>query len=332
MADTALRYLEMLQLIPRFPHAINTAELKDKLTELGYEINVRSIQRDLEKLSVSFPLIADESVRPYRWSFDAGASARMLPTLDMSTAITFELARAYLSPILPNRVMQHLEPHFREAHAVLKRNGNPLAHWPEKIRLISRGLGNNRPDIDAEVLEIVTQALLDEHQCRMTYCARNWKQPENITVHPLGLVFRDPNTYLIATIDGREGVRQLVMHRVSSVQALPDRINKPQGFELHGFIDSGAMHVLRTQESVDLLLRCDKPVLSHLLETPLAENQQVVNETETNFEVRVKLADSQDLRWWLLAQSAHLDILKPKWLRNEISERLNSAWYRHASI
>lgn len=329
MSDTTLRYLEMLQLVPRYPQSISTGELQQKLAEQGFDINVRSIQRDLEKLSLRFPLIADESSRPFRWSFDAGASARMLPTLDMSTAITLELARAYLSPILPNRVMQHLEPHFREAHAVLKRNGNPLAHWPEKIRLISRGLGNNRPDIDAEVLEIVTQALLDEHQCRITYCARNWKQPEDITVHPLGLVFRDPNTYLIATIDGREGVRQLVMHRVSRAQALPDRIDKPGRFDLDGFIESGAMHVLRSQQSVDLQLRCDKPVLLHLLETPLAENQQVVNETETNFEVKVKLADSQDLRWWLLAQSPHIDIIEPAWLRQDISDTLTKALGRH---
>lgn len=329
MSDTTLRYLEMLQLVPRYPQSISTGELQQKLAEQGFDINVRSIQRDLEKLSLRFPLIADESSRPFRWSFDAGASARMLPTLDMSTAITLELARAYLSPILPNRVMQHLEPHFREAHAVLKRNGNPLAHWPEKIRLISRGLGNNRPDIDAEVLEIVTQALLDEHQCRITYCARNWKQPEDITVHPLGLVFRDPNTYLIATIDGRDGVRQLVMHRVSRAQALPDRIDKPDGFDLDGFIDSGAMHVLRSQQSVDLHLRCDKPVLLHLLETPLAENQQVLNETETDFEVKVKLADSQDLRWWLLAQSPHIDIIEPAWLRQDISDTLTKALGRH---
>lgn len=329
MSDTTLRYLEMLQLVPRYPQSISTGELQQKLAEQGFDINMRSIQRDLEKLSLRFPLIADESTRPFRWSFDAGASARMLPTLDMSTAITLELARAYLSPVLPSKVMAHLEPHFKEAHAVLKRNGNPLAHWPEKIRLISRGLGTNRPDIDAEVLEVLTQSLLDENQCRITYCARNWKQPEDITVHPLGLVFRDPNTYLIATINGREGIRQLVMHRMSSAQPLPDRIIKPEGFDLDAFIDSGAMHVLRSQNQIELHLRCDKPVLSHLLETQLVDNQQVVNESDTDFELKLTLADSQDLRWWLLAQSPHLDIIEPEWLKQELSDTLKVALKRH---
>lgn len=329
MADTALRYLEMLQLIPRYPHSINTAELKDKLAELGYDINLRSIQRDLEKLSVSFPLISDESVRPYRWSFDAGASAKMLPTLDMSTALTFELAHAYLTPILPPKVLAHLEPHFREARAILSRNGNPLAHWPEKIRLISRGLIGARPDLKAEVLEKVTQALLDEQQCLISYQARNWKEPQQITIHPLGLVARDPNTYLIATIEGREGVRQLAMHRISEVSLLPERIISPEDFSLDNFIDSGAMHVLSSSRPVELHLRCDKPALLQLLESPLSENQKISNVTDDNFEVQVTVPDSQDLRWWLLAQSRHLDILEPVWLRQELSDTLKKAIDRH---
>ena len=329
MADTALRYLEMLQLIPRYPHAINTAELKDRLAELGYDINVRSIQRDLEKLSVSFPLISDESVRPYRWSFDAGASATMLPTLDMSTALTFELAHAYLTPILPPKVLAHLEPHFKEARAILTRNGNPLSHWPEKIRLISRGLIGARPDIKAEVLEKLTQALLDEHQCSITYQARNWKKPEEITIHPLGMVSRDPNTYLIATIDGREGVRQLAMHRISDVSLLSEKTISSKDFSLDSFIDSGAMHVLSSEQPVELHLRCDKPALLQLVESPLSENQKISNVTDDNFEVQVTVPDSQDLRWWLLAQSPHLDIVEPVWLRLELSDTLKKAINRH---
>lgn len=50
MSDTTLRYLEMLQLVPRYPQSISTGELQQKLAEQGFDINVRSIQRDLEKL------------------------------------------------------------------------------------------------------------------------------------------------------------------------------------------------------------------------------------------------------------------------------------------
>ncbi|WP_441809107.1 hypothetical protein [Marinobacter sp.] len=30
------------------------------------------------------------------------------------------------------------------------------------------------------------------------------------------------------------------------------------------------------------------------------------------------VGDTQDLRWWLVAQATNCDILEPQWLRNEI--------------
>lgn len=72
--DTLQRLLVTLQLIPRHPGRIATPTLQEKLAERGFEIDLRSLQRDLkEKLSVHFPLICDETARPYRWSFSSAA-------------------------------------------------------------------------------------------------------------------------------------------------------------------------------------------------------------------------------------------------------------------
>lgn len=330
MADTAIRYISMLQLIPRHPRSISTTALQTALADQGFDINVRSVQRDLEKLSAFFPLLADESVKPFAWSFDAQAAAQIFPMLDMPAAVTFELARAYLNPVLPPKVLANLAPHFREAQAVLKRNGSALSHWPEKIRVISRGLESQRPELVAEVLEIVTQALLDEHKCSIDYFGRRWDAVENITVHPLGLVFRDPNTYLIATIDGREHVRQLALHRMKAVVSLPEKIEKPEEFDLDEFINRGEMHILHSSEPIKLKLRCDKPQLSHLIDSPLGQDQIIDNDIEETFELSVTLADSKDLRWWLLAQAAHIDIVAPQTLREEINAELEKALQRNS--
>ncbi len=42
------------------------------------------------------------------------------------------------------------------------------------------GLGGQRPAIDADVPETVTEALLREYKCKLTYQARNWPEPEEI--------------------------------------------------------------------------------------------------------------------------------------------------------
>jgi predicted DNA-binding transcriptional regulator YafY len=135
--------------------------------------------------------------------------------------------------------------------------------------VINRGLGGRRPAIDADVLETVTEALLREYQCKLTYQARNWPEPEEITVHPFGLIFRDPNVYLIGTIEGREGIRQLVLHRATTGELVEQPVERTEDFDLDLYIHSGAMGILKSKEPVFLRLRCDKPALNHLIEAPL---------------------------------------------------------------
>lgn len=322
MSNTAVRYLTMLRMVPRFPKSITTTELAERLDDHGFTVTMRSIQRDLEKLSIDFPLLVDEDTRPFRWSFQRDATIDIIPALDLPAALTFELARAYLSPMLPPRALSHLKPHFDEAHRTLLRERNPLGQWPNRVRVINRGLGGKRPDIDADVLETVTEALLREYQCQLTYQARNWPEPETIRVHPFGLIFRDPNVYLIGTIEGREGIRQLVLHRASAGELVEESVERPDDFDLDLYIYSGAMGMLKSKKPVFLELRCDKPALNHLIEAPLGFDQITREIDDQTFEITVTVGDTQDLRWWLTAQAVHCDILGPEWLRDEIETTL----------
>lgn len=328
MSNTAVRYLTMLRMVPRHPKAITTSELATRLEDHGFKVTMRSIQRDLEKLSADFPLIVDEDSRPYRWSFDRNATIDIIPALDLPAALTFELARAYLSPMLPPRALSHLNPHFDEAHRTLLREKNPLGRWPDRIRVINRGLSGKRPVIDADVLETVTEALLRDYQCRLKYQARNWPEPENIVVHPFGLIFRDPNVYLIGTIEGREGVRQLVLHRANAGELVEKPVERPEDFDLDFYIHSGAMGILHSTKPIYLKLRCDKPALNHLIESPLGFDQTTVDIDDKAFDIAVTVGDTQDLRWWLTAQAEHCDILEPDWLREEISSTLQKGLSR----
>ncbi|WP_417529532.1 helix-turn-helix transcriptional regulator [Marinobacter lipolyticus] len=328
MSNTAVRYLTMLRMVPRFPKSITTTELAERLEDHGFSVTMRSIQRDLEKLSTDFPLLVDENKRPFQWSFDREAAMDIIPALDLPAALTFELARAYLSPMLPPRALSHLKPHFDEAHRTLLREKNPLGQWPSRVRVINRGLGGQRPGINADVLETVTEALLREYQCKLTYQARNWPQPEDIVVHPFGLIFRDPNVYLIGTIEGREGIRQLVLHRATTGELVEELVERPDDFDLDLYIRSGAMGILRSDEPVFLRLRCDKPVLNHLIESPLGFDQLTHDIDDNTFEILVTVGDTQDLRWWLTAQAMHCDILEPEWLRQDIEETLEQGLKR----
>lgn len=59
--DTLLRQWEMLRLIPSSSQGVSTTQLASRLKDRGYPVTIRTIQRDLEKLSTHFPLMSDEA-------------------------------------------------------------------------------------------------------------------------------------------------------------------------------------------------------------------------------------------------------------------------------
>ncbi|WP_339878568.1 WYL domain-containing protein [Pseudidiomarina gelatinasegens] len=80
--QSVLRYLMMLQHVPRQPHKIDAKTLQQRLSEKGVEISVRTIQRNLNELSEVFPLTTDERSKPYGWSIAQGAP--QLPFLNLA--------------------------------------------------------------------------------------------------------------------------------------------------------------------------------------------------------------------------------------------------------
>jgi hypothetical protein len=68
----------MLRLIPRAPRKISRAGIETALRDEGFEINRRTIQRDLQHLAGVFPLIVDDQHVPYGWSW---ARALVKPAL-----------------------------------------------------------------------------------------------------------------------------------------------------------------------------------------------------------------------------------------------------------
>ena len=332
MSDTTIRYLTMLRMIPRYPRVTTANLLQQGLADHGFQINLRSVQRDLDKLSGWFPLVANEDTSPFEWAYDATATSNMIPALDLPAALTIELARAYLTPVLPQRALDHLKPHFEEARQTLDQQRHPMGRWPDRVRVINRGLITRPPEVNGSVLETVSEALLRGCQCSLWYRARHWEEHQWIQVHPYGLIMRDPNIYLVCWMEDRKEIRQLVLHRANDAQLSEEPAAGVKDFDLDHYIHSGAMGQLLSREPLQLQLRCDRPMLSHLEESPLGIDQITEDVSDDQFNLTVTVGDTQDLRWWLVAQAGHLDILGPDWLREAVQQELQDAAARQASL
>ena len=78
---TLYRQWTMLRLIPRHPRKISATDLTERLNELGYAINKRTVERDLKMFEELFGLVVDDRSRPYGCLADSSQDAGAIQPL-----------------------------------------------------------------------------------------------------------------------------------------------------------------------------------------------------------------------------------------------------------
>ena len=118
--DTTLRNLATLAAIPRYPHRKTTRQIREELVALNsdFEVDVRSVQRDLERLSGLFPITSETEGRANCWYWIDRNALTQIPSMSGPTAFALKLASEYLKPLMPPSVLRQLEAYFRHADTV----------------------------------------------------------------------------------------------------------------------------------------------------------------------------------------------------------------------
>lgn len=318
--DTLFRYLAMLQLIPRSPGRISTPVLLEKLSERGFSIDARSLQRDLrDKLAAHFPLGCDDSEKPYRWYLDRDFHCN-LPALDVPSALTLVLAEEYLKGLLPPVVIGQLSPQFRDARKLLddlERNG--LSHWARKVRAIPNGKALIPAPLSEATWQTVSEALLSKRAIDVTYLSRSAEEKKQFTLHPQGLVSRHSVTYLLASVNDYTDVRQFALHRIEEARLSQADWHNAGDFNLDDYIAAGAFGYLQSKTPVTLVANVAPQVAWLLSETPLAEEQSLTPLPDSDWQrLEAEVPDDQQTLWWLMGMGANLEVIEPDAWRSEI--------------
>ncbi|MEX0430344.1 helix-turn-helix transcriptional regulator [Spiribacter insolitus] len=326
MTDTLLRQWVMLRQIPRYPRKVTVRALRTQLLEQGYAVTERTIQRDLLRLSGAlFGLLLDDRSRPHGWSWDRDAAQLDIPGMEPQTALAFKLAEHFSGQLMAPATLNALAPYFQRAGAVLAEMDSPVSAWPEKIQTVTRGQTLIAPAIDPIILETVYDALFNDRQFRARYHRRYDDSVHDYVIHPLGIVFRDGVVYLICRRYGREGIAQMALHRMQSAEPLDAPAERPADFDLQRYIEDGGLDFRMGRQPLRLELMLDPATAVHLAETPLSDDQQMTESVDGRMQLRASVADTAQVRWWLLGLGDQVEVIAPETLRDEIAERLNRA-------
>ncbi len=326
MSETLLRQLIMLRRIPRHPRKITVRELVEHLDNHGYKISERTIQRDLLTLSGRmFGLLLDDRSKPHGWCWDQDAAPLDIPGIEPQAALAFKLAEHLGGRLMAPSTVAALQPYFRQAEQVLSDHSSPVSAWPHKIHTVTRGQTLIPPVIDPDILACIYDGLFNDHQISARYQRRYDGQTRDYVISPLGIVFRDGVVYLVCQRNQKDEVVHLAMHRFLSAEPLDAPVVRPVDFQLADYVSGGGLDFKLGDAALALELLLTAETAVHLEETPLSEDQVLAPVSDGRVRLTATVADTLQIRWWLLGLGDQVEVVAPQALRDDMIERLQQA-------
>lgn len=324
------RQWELLSLLPKHANGETVKDLAERLSYRGFEVNKRTVERDLAELSALFPLHCDDSRKPYRWHWEPRQSHE-LSGITLSEALTLRLVEQSLRPLLPITLLKNLEPRFALASRKLNElsTDNFTAGWADKVASVSPEFHLLPPNILPECLAAVQQALMQGKQVSCRYYAISTGKTQNYILNPQALVQRGHATYLLATVEPYEDIRHFVLHRFEQAELLDSACRTVEGFSLDSYLSSGAA-VFGSNGRIELRAWVNAGLYQLLRERPISEDMQH-QPVEDGAIIQATVNESSELEWWLLSHAGSIQVLEPSGIRERIAGRLKAGIELHES-
>ncbi|MGS0737630.1 helix-turn-helix transcriptional regulator [Pseudomonas sp. GG8] len=320
--ETLSRQWQLLKLLPQQGSGASSSELWRRLADAGHPTTKRTVERDLDELSSIFALQRNEKSVPFGWTWTPPTSLE-LTAISLTDALTLRLTEESLRPLIPSYMLAALAPRFQQAERKLTalEGRNSAASWPTKVASVQPAITLQAPEVDVQCLENIQHALLDQQKVRCSYYSVHRDKTSQMTLNPLGLVQRGTVTYVIATADPYEDVRQYAVHRLREVERLQETCLLPDGFNLQTYISTGAMQFGDQQLPVELKAWVTPGLARLLQETPLSADMRLSTEEDGAW-LLATVQNSWELEWWILSHTGSIVVHAPVSLRQRVIERL----------
>lgn len=324
--DTTFFSLELLRRIPR-NQRITAHELHQQLMDAGIERNVRTIQRQLERLSQHFDLECDDRCRPYGWRWRVGSRGLSLAQLSPAESLLMQMAQAHLKHLLPAPLMASFSPFFSQAGHTLSHSEQALREreWSQKVRVVAASQPLLPPVIQEGVFDAVSEALYHNRWLNIDYSNAHGTRRQT-EVMPLGLAQQGSRLYLVCRFKGYDNERSLALNRITSAVCSTFHFSRPVDFNLKRYDDDGRFGFGEGRH-IRIHFTLENARAQLLLESPLSADQQVSELENGRLQFSATVVDSPMLDGFLATFGSTISNIKRD-THNVSTEQENNDEYR----
>ena len=302
---------------------MGTRELQEILQREGIDISLRTIQRDLNQISLRFPIESSKTV-PRGWRWRSDAPLQSLPHMTSSRAVTCTMVEEHLKHLLPPSLIEEMNPWFDLARRSLSTQNN-VRQWINRVRIVPATQPLIPPVVEKQAQQAIYEGLLQDKQLECVYQGRNLSGEEKTYIlNPLGLVQKGAIIYLICTRQDKTDIQTFALHRFKSASVLNSRAMHPVDFDIDAYIDSGALGFRvdynQATQNIVLKLIMSEQDAHYFDESQLSKDQTIEKLADGLAQVTANVPFTSQLVWWLRGFGNKIQQIEPIEVANAVRQ------------
>ncbi|MGH7324612.1 MAG: helix-turn-helix transcriptional regulator [Candidatus Rokuibacteriota bacterium] len=288
------------------------------------DCTVRTIWRDLRVLQdAGFPIYDERAPGGRRglWKINPEFKARLPVKLSLSELAALLMSRQLLAPLGASVLGPAVASAFDRIGGVLSRDALKVIDAMKETVGV-RALGAKLEVPVAEVLPEIQTAMVERRTLRMRYHSLHSGEEGERDVDPYHLTYFDGGLYLAAWCHKRKDVRLFAAERICSAEVLRQRFDVKKDFDLKAYLDK-AWGILQG-DLVTVRVVFSPRVAHYIRERLWHPSQQFRDLPEGRLEMTLRVADTLEVRRWLLGYGTDAEVVEPEVLREALRQQAES--------
>jgi predicted DNA-binding transcriptional regulator YafY len=159
-------------------------------------------------------------------------------------------------------------------------------------------------------------ALVERRTVRIRYHSFHSDEESDRTVEPYHLTYFNGGLYLVAYCHLRKAVRIFAVERVRALDLLKTKFMPPADFDVARYLNN-ALGILRG-DLVTVRVAFARAVARYIRERLWHPSQQFRDLSDGRLEVTLKVADTLEVRRWILGYGVQAEVFEPASLREAL--------------
>ena len=309
----------MLKTLCARRRGLTVMELVD---EMG--VSEKTIRRDLETFQrAGFPL--SETVEDHgrkKWRINPERNQPGL-SFTFDEALALYLARHLMEPLAGTPFWEAARQAFRKIRATL--GAKPLKYAERFGAMFHQTtVGASDYSKKTELIDELMIGIEDRKAVFIAYQSLRATEPVTYDVYPYGLTYHRGSLYLIGKAPDHEEIRHWKVDRIEEAEVTDFPSQVPDGFDLKEHL-SKSFGVYHADGDVHVEVRFSPTVARYVSESKWHDSQKLTAQKDGSLLADFDLANTEEVKRWILSFGKHARVLEPEELRKEIVEELRES-------